>query len=118
MLKKNPHCHEKLCFNGNSASYSLLENYLFIYIIDIFFFIRILTIGTINISNMYIPSEEMGDYEEARNRRKSSGPLYPLSEEGRYGPPPKEKPKPRPPLPGYEKRDRKSKVYASYAVSK
>jgi len=66
---------------------------------------------------MYIPSEEMGDYEEARNRRKSSGPLYPLSEEGRYGPPPKEKPKPRPPLPGYEKRDRKSKVYASYAVS-
>jgi len=59
----------------------------------------------------------MGDYEEARGRRKSSGPLYPLSEEGRYGAPPKEKPKPRPPLPDYEKRDRKSKVYASYAVS-
>lgn len=66
---------------------------------------------------MYIPSQEMGDYEEARGRRKSSGPLYPLSEEGAYGAPPREKPKPRPPLPGYEKRDRKPKVYASYAVS-
>lgn len=59
----------------------------------------------------------MGDYEEARGQRKKSGPLYPLSEEGSYGAPPREKPKPRPPLPGYEKRDRKAKVYASYAVS-
>jgi hypothetical protein len=68
---------------------------------------------------MYIPSAEMGDYEEARQRRKSSGPLYPLSEEGAYGAPPREKPKakPRPPLPEYEKRDRKPKVYAAYAVS-
>ena len=40
--------------------------------------------------------------------------LYPLGEEGQYGPPPSALP---PPLPGYKKRERKPKVYASYAVS-
>ena len=40
--------------------------------------------------------------------------LYPLGEEGQYGAPPSQLP---PPLPGYKKRERKPKVYASYAVS-
>ena len=40
--------------------------------------------------------------------------LYPLGEEGHYGAPPSQLP---PPLPGYKKRERKPKVYASYAVS-
>ena len=40
--------------------------------------------------------------------------LYPLGEEGQYGAPPSALP---PPLPGYQKRERKPKVYASYAVS-
>jgi hypothetical protein len=67
-------------------------------------------------SRMYIPSEEMGDYEDYRSRqkKKSGGVLYPLDEEGTYGAPPAALPKP---LPGYLKRDRKPKVYASYAVS-
>lgn len=66
---------------------------------------------------MYIPSEEMGDYEELRTRakKKSSGALYPLDEEGTYGAPPAPLPAPLPP---YAKRDRKPKVYASYAVSR
>jgi len=64
----------------------------------------------------YIPSEEIGDYEEYRKKKtpKKTGPLYPLDEEGSYGAPPSALP---PPLPGYQKRDRKPKVYASYAVS-
>jgi len=63
----------------------------------------------------YIPSEDMGDYEEYRKKKSpKKGPLYPLSEEGAYGPPPSALP---PPLPGYQKRERKPKVYASYAVS-
>ena len=41
--------------------------------------------------------------------------LYPLNEEGEYGPPPSALP---PPLPGYQKRERKPKVYASYAISR
>ncbi|XP_023320893.1 pre-mRNA-splicing factor CWC22 [Eurytemora carolleeae] len=65
---------------------------------------------------MYIPSEEMGDYEDYRSRqkKKSGGVLYPLDEEGTYGAPPAPLPKP---LPGYLKRERKPKQYASYAVS-
>ena len=65
----------------------------------------------------YIPSEDMGDYEEYRKKRKpkKTGPLYPLDEEGSYGAPPSALP---PPLPGYQKRERKPKVYASYAVSR
>ena len=65
----------------------------------------------------YIPSEEMGDYEEYRKKKspKKKGPLYPLDEEGSYGAPPSALP---PPLPGYQKRERKPKVYASYAVSR
>jgi len=65
-------------------------------------------------SGMYMPSEEMGDYEQMREKRKPSGPLYPLDEEGTYGPPPSALPKPLPP---YAKRERKPKAYASYAVS-
>jgi len=66
---------------------------------------------------MYIPSEEMGDYEDYRSRqkKKSGGVLYPLDEEGTYGAPPAPLPKP---LPGYLKRERKPKQYASYAVSR
>ena len=37
---------------------------------------------------MYIPAQEMGDYEEKRPKKKSSGALYPLDEEGTYGRPP------------------------------
>lgn len=71
---------------------------------------------------MYIPSQEMGDYEEARNRtRKKSGALFPLDEEGCYGRPPAQQAQQArqlpAPLPGYLKRERKPKVYASYAVS-
>ena len=65
----------------------------------------------------YIPSEDMGDYEEYRKKKspKKTGPLYPLDEEGSYGAPPSALP---PPLPGYQKREKKTKVYASYAVSR
>jgi len=64
----------------------------------------------------YIPSEDMGDYEEYKKKKgpKKSGPLYPLNEEGAYGAPPAPLPKP---LPGYQKRERKPKVYSGYAVS-
>jgi len=68
---------------------------------------------------MYIPAAEMGDYEEARTRNKS-GALFPLDEEGTYGRPPAQQPRAPPlpaPLPGYTKRERKPKAYASYAVS-
>lgn len=64
----------------------------------------------------YIPAEDMGDYEEYKKKKspKKSGPLYPLNEEGSYGAPPAPLPKP---LPGYQKRERKPKVYSGYAVS-
>ena len=64
-----------------------------------------------------IPSEDMGDYEEYRKKKspKKTGRLYPLDEEGSYGAPPSALP---PPLPGYQKREKKTKVYASYAVSR
>jgi len=63
-----------------------------------------------------VPSEDMGDYEEYRKKKpaRKSGPLYPLNEEGSYGAPPAPPPKP---LPGYQKRERKPKVYSGYAVS-
>ena len=64
----------------------------------------------------------MGEYEDMRRRRSApekskpkGGGLFPLDEEGEYGAPPSSVPKP---LPGYKKRERKPKVYASYAVSK
>jgi hypothetical protein len=47
--------------------------------------------------------------------RPSRGGLFPLDEEGSYGSAPRALPRP---LPGYQKRDRKPKVYASYAVSR
>ena len=57
-------------------------------------------------SNYVVPSEEMGEYEfGAASRRRSApsrpsgGGLYPLTEEGTYGPPPG-------PPPGEESEDR------------
>lgn len=64
-----------------------------------------------------IPSETMGDYENAGGRRKSAPAkpqhLFPLNEEGTYGRPPAA---PAPPAPPTPKRERKPKIYASYAV--
>lgn len=70
---------------------------------------------------MMIPSEDMGEYEDPGRRRRSApekkkGGLFPLNEEGEYGAPPAPANLPKP-LPGYQKRERKAKVYASYAVS-
>jgi len=67
----------------------------------------------------FMPAETMGDYENANGRRKSApakpkdGGLFPLDEEGTYGRPPAA---PAPPAPPTPKRERKPKVYASYAV--
>ena len=47
--------------------------------------------------------------------RSPRGGLFPLDEEGSYGSAPRALPRP---LPGYQKRDRRPKVYASYAVSR
>lgn len=92
-----------------------------------------------------IPSAEMGEYEDGHRRhsapiRPSSGPgslsdgyersserkgsmLYPLSEEGAYGAPPRAPAAPKaaakPPasgVPFQRIRERKPKVYSSYAV--
>ena len=80
----------------------------------------------------YVPSEEIGglmfvhidqirlfmfpgEYEQYKKKVSKKGGLYPLNEEGTYGPPPSALP---PPLPGYKKRERKPKVYASYAISR
>lgn len=66
-----------------------------------------------------IPSETMGEYDSAGQRRKSApakppgGGLFPLDEEGTYGRPPAA---PAPPAPPTPKRERKPKIYASYAV--
>ena len=46
----------------------------------------------------YVPSAEVGEYEQYRNKEKKKGGLYPLNEEGEYGPPPSALP---PPLPGH-----------------
>jgi len=62
----------------------------------------------------YIPSLEIGEYEHYKKKQTKKGGLYPLGEEGEYGAAPSSLP---PPLPGYQKRERKPKVYASYAVS-
>jgi len=82
------------------------------------------TARSISAPKILIPSEVMGEYEdpvkEEKMRRKSAplpsrppgGGLYPLSEEGTYGLPPIYK---QPVI--YQKRERKPKVYASYAVS-
>ena len=56
-----------------------------------------------------------GEYEQYKKKVSKKGGLYPLNEEGTYGPPPSALP---PPLPGYKKRERKPKVYASYAISR
>ncbi len=68
-----------------------------------------------------LPSDEMGEYDEVGgvSRRRSapakgSGMLYPLREEGTYGAPPTA---PAPPK-EYVRRERKPKVYSSYAVNK
>jgi len=69
-------------------------------------------------SRKYVPSEDIGDYEvlkKEKSSRKTSGPLYPLTEEGDYGAPPAPIPRQRVSQ-QYEKRERKLKVYASYAV--
>ncbi|XP_023324941.1 uncharacterized protein LOC111698754 isoform X2 [Eurytemora carolleeae] len=69
-----------------------------------------------------IPSEVMGEYEDPEfkeKQRRRSAPLpsrppglYPLTEEGTYGTPPIwSKPE------TYKRRERKPKVYASYAIS-
>ena len=47
----------------------------------------------------YVPSAEVGEYEQYRNKEKKKGGLYPLNEEGEYGPPPSALP---PPLPGQQ----------------
>ena len=77
------------------------------------------------LSKVLFLCQDIGEYEEPRRRksvpeprRPSGGGLFPLSEEGRYGLPPTRPPPPLKPLPGYERRERKPKVYASYAVSK
>merc|ERR1712106_604518 len=71
--------------------------------------------ATEDMDRKYIPAEDIGDYEEYRKKKSpKKGPLYPLDEEGAYGAPPAAPP---PPLPGYQKREKKTKVYASYAVS-
>ncbi len=67
-----------------------------------------------NGSSVVMPSEEMGEYES--QRRKSApqrGGLYPLNSMGAYGGPPA--PPPRPPPP-YKGRERKPKIYSSYAI--
>ena len=74
------------------------------------------TAATEDMDRKYIPAEDIGDYEEYRKKKSpKKGPLYPLDEEGAYGAPPAALP---PPLPGYQKREKKTKVYASYAVSR
>ena len=69
-------------------------------------------------SKFIMPSAFMGEYEaSAPTRRRSApaktGPLYPLREEGTYGNLPKGPP---PPPPAYKGRDKKVKIYSSYAV--
>jgi len=77
-------------------------------------------VRSLSAPKIMIPSEVMGEYEdpEERTRRRSAplplrppgGGLFPLLEEGTYGPPPSLQT-------SYKRRERKPKVYASYAVS-
>ena len=69
----------------------------------------------VNFDFLFVTDYQVGEYEAYKRREKKKGGLYPLNEEGEYGPPPSALP---PPLPGYKKRERKPKVYASYAVSR
>jgi len=70
-------------------------------------------------SKYMLPSETMGEYDSGAQRRKSapskppSGGLFPLDEEGTYGRPPAG---PAPKAPPTPKRERKPKIYSSYAV--
>merc|ERR1712079_876900 len=66
-------------------------------------------------SKYMIPSESMGEYEGPNRRRSAPAKpahLFPLNEEGTYGRPPAG---PKPPSPIF-KRERKPKIYSSYAV--
>jgi len=63
-----------------------------------------------------IPSAEVGEYCEWEDRRGKY--LFPLEEEGSYGPLPEYKSPGKWTEPaGYSKRERKPKVYASYAIN-
>jgi len=64
-----------------------------------------------------IPSANMGEYEAPRDRPEDGG-LYPLNAEGTYGRLPKNRNPGRwTELPKYQKREKKPKLYASYAIS-
>merc|ERR1711962_956777 len=64
-----------------------------------------------------IPSMTMGEYEAPRVRPQDGG-LYPLSKEGTYGRVPRNKHQGRwQELPKYVPREKKPKLYASYAIS-
>lgn len=75
-------------------------------------------------SKYMIPSEDIGQYEAGDpNRRRSAPPqakppgggLFPLDEEGSYGAPPQQPGMP-PSIPFRRIRERKPKLYSSYAV--
>merc|ERR1711936_1464437 len=64
-----------------------------------------------------IPAANMGEYEPPRERPEDGG-LYPLNAEGTYGRVPKSRNPGRwQELPRYQKREKKPKLYASYAIS-
>merc|ERR1712126_681423 len=64
-----------------------------------------------------IPSATMGEYEAPRVRPQDGG-LYPLSKEGTYGRVPRNKHQGRwQELPKYVPREKKPKLYSSYAIS-
>merc|ERR1712025_334924 len=64
-----------------------------------------------------IPAANMGEYEPPRERPEDGG-LYPLNAEGTYGRGPKNRNPGRwQELPKYQKREKKPKLYASYAIS-
>merc|ERR1711990_625213 len=77
---------------------------------------------TLNPANMkdwerLIPAANMGEYEPPRERPEDGG-LYPLNAEGTYGRVPKSRNPGRwQELPKYQKREKKPKLYASYAIS-
>jgi len=63
-----------------------------------------------------IPAANMGEYEPPRERPEDGG-LYPLNAEGTYGRVPKSRNPGRwQELPKYQKREKKPKLYASYAI--